>query len=458
MTAVAPRIVILGGGASGLLTARALLADGRPVAVTIVEPREALGEGVAFGTQVAAHRLNVPVVRMSALPMVPDDLHRWFQKRHASAGLYDFVERRMYAEYLRETLRDALERVEPNVTFRRVAGRAIDVAPGDPCRVVVADGPTLDADAVVLALGNRPPAVPHDAGAIEASPRYVADPWKTDALLRVGSHDTVAMLGTGLTAIDVVLALRAAGHQASILAISRRGRLPTAHRDDASIASNGIGVDRTKVAGSVLAIFRALRRDAESRLSTGGDGREAVAELRPHAQELWATLSLRERQRFVVHLRPYWDVLRHRMPPDVGRTVAVLRDAGALTVRAGRVRALHDAGDTIEFTLAPRGASDAVRTRAAFLVNATGPSSDYRGSLEALPEALRARGLLVPNELGLGVATERDGALVVRDSRASGRLFTLGPSRIGDLFETTAIPEIRVQAVALARRLLDPRD
>ncbi|HWY24061.1 MAG TPA: hypothetical protein VNX47_04035, partial [Nevskia sp.] len=56
--------------------------------------------------------------------------------------------------------------------------------------------------------------------------------------------------------------------------------------------------------------------------------------------------------------------------------------------------------------------------------------------------------------LGLGLLTDAQGALLDRDGQASTWLYTLGPARKGQLWETTAVPEIRVQAQALARRLL----
>jgi uncharacterized NAD(P)/FAD-binding protein YdhS len=68
--------------------------------------------------------------------------------------------------------------------------------------------------------------------------------------------------------------------------------------------------------------------------------------------------------------------------------------------------------------------------------------------------ALRQQGLIQADTLGLGVLADMHGALIGHENEVSRHLFTLGPLRKGQLWETTAVPEIRVQAQALARRLL----
>ncbi|VUS35803.1 hypothetical protein SB6419_02492 [Klebsiella spallanzanii] len=60
-----PHVVIIGGGFSGAAVAIHLLrlvpAGGR---VTLLEPRETPGAGVAYSTTEPSHRINVPAARM----------------------------------------------------------------------------------------------------------------------------------------------------------------------------------------------------------------------------------------------------------------------------------------------------------------------------------------------------------------------------------------------------------
>ncbi|NCV45075.1 MAG: FAD-dependent oxidoreductase, partial [Actinobacteria bacterium] len=54
------KVLIVGGGASGLLVAINLLRKSDDCEVTIVEPNERLGLGVAYSTLDPEHLLNVP--------------------------------------------------------------------------------------------------------------------------------------------------------------------------------------------------------------------------------------------------------------------------------------------------------------------------------------------------------------------------------------------------------------
>lgn len=71
-----------------------------------------------------------------------------------------------------------------------------------------------------------------------------------------------------------------------------------------------------------------------------------------------------------------------------------------------------------------------------------------------LARALMEKGLARPNDLGIGFATDRHGALLDASMCPSSVFFTIGPPRRGELFETTAVPELRVQAEELALHLL----
>jgi uncharacterized NAD(P)/FAD-binding protein YdhS len=91
--------------------------------------------------------------------------------------------------------------------------------------------------------------------------------------------------------------------------------------------------------------------------------------------------------------------------------------------------------------------------RAGWLVNATGPAADITRAGDPLLRDLIGRGLARPDPLRLGIDASPSGAVIDAAGRPSSTLFTLGPPLRGLRYETTAIPEIRVQAAALALRL-----
>jgi uncharacterized NAD(P)/FAD-binding protein YdhS len=64
-------------------------------------------------------------------------------------------------------------------------------------------------------------------------------------------------------------------------------------------------------------------------------------------------------------------------------------------------------------------------------------------------------GLIRPHPLGFGIETSADGAIVGADGSIDRVLYTLGTPRKGDLWETTAIPEIRIQAAQMAADFIE---
>jgi len=88
------------------------------------------------------------------------------------------------------------------------------------------------------------------------------------------------------------------------------------------------------------------------------------------------------------------------------------------------------------------------------IINCTGGESDPAKSKDLMTQHLLADGLAQADPLRLGLMTDDTGALISADGAASKTIFTLGPLRRGMLWESTSIPEIRVQAAALAEVLL----
>jgi uncharacterized NAD(P)/FAD-binding protein YdhS len=84
------------------------------------------------------------------------------------------------------------------------------------------------------------------------------------------------------------------------------------------------------------------------------------------------------------------------------------------------------------------------------LINCTGPASDITTTADPLLRHLLDPGLARPDPLRLGPDTGARGALRDADGRPASDLFALGPPMRGRWYETTAIPEIRDQAAALA--------
>jgi uncharacterized NAD(P)/FAD-binding protein YdhS len=421
------RVAVVGGGAAGTLQALHLAKAGIGP-VTLIERARAPGRGVAYSTQRPEHLLNVPARRMSAFASDPEHFTRWFAAR-AGGTAEDYAPRMLYGDYLEELLREA--------GIAAVKGEAVDVGPDG---VLLANGGTIEADVVILAPGNFKPATPRGIDPAALGPLWVDDPWAEGISDGLGRGDVVMLLGTGLTAVDAVLTLEAAGFAGRIVALSRRGLAPRAHG-----AREPLWAPCEHLPPTCVAMLRRVR----SRSAAIG-WRAAVYELRTVTQDLWRAASLDERRRFLRHLRPWWDVHRHKLAPAVGATIEAMQSAARLSIAAGRLVSAQADGDRAIVSFRARGKDEVETLRVARIVNCTGPEADIARSGEPLLSALLDSGRIRADILRVGIHVDGDCRTIDAQGRALDTLYAIGPVTKGTFWESVAVPDIRGQAERVA--------
>ena len=429
-------VLIVGAGFSGTLLAANLVRFDGP-RVTLVERVSAqAGRGVAYSAGQPSQLLNVRAAGMSAYPDDLGHFARWAAGQGAGADW--FVARSTYGRYLSETLAEA----------KAIAGDRLALVTGEVTAIesgeaVLADGRRIAADTMVLTLGNLPPHVP--AGiAPEALPAgvFVDDPWSGRIADGLGADDTVVLVGTGLTAIDVILKLGDRDFAGRVIALSRRGLAPRRHVDG---AAPPVGL-ADPPAEPLSRLVREVRE-------AGTAWRGAVDAFRPVTQRWWGRADEVTRRRFLRHLRPFWDVHRHRIAPQVADRVDALVAAGRLSFVAGKIVRAEADGDAALLTWRPRGADAPVNLRTRRIVNCTGPQGDIRRSDEPLLRHLLAAGRIRPDALSLGIEVDAQSRIVGADGEADPALYCVGPMTRGSQWEIVAVPDIRRQCADLARRL-----
>ncbi|MFL6240775.1 MAG: FAD/NAD(P)-binding protein [Actinomycetes bacterium] len=455
-TTHSPTVAVIGGGASGTLaTIHAVRAwpDARHLRIVMYDARGRPGRGIAYGTGDHSHLLNVPAGRMSALADQPSHFLDWLCARYPDATSWTFAPRVTYGEYLEESLFEHGRRVDfvvrdGSVTDVVRAARGFQLRSGHAAERV---------DAVVLATGNLPPTPLVIRGVeIPPGPHYVADPWAPDALRvvgeRAGRNGTVLLVGSGLTSVDVALTLTDTNPGVHMVCISRHGLLPRRHVTPFAepwpvrVPDQDTALTLQEVAALVSAQVDAAR-------SAGSDWRTVVDGLRPHVSTLWQRLPIAERRRFIAGPSRLWDVHRHRMAPAVGAVIGELLGRGRLEVRAAGLLDMRPTSKGYAVTLATGTTTE--RLDVAVVVNCTGPAVASVHGADQLLTRLVARGLAQYDALGLGVETDLDGRLVDGHGSSQPDLFALGPLRRGELWESTAVPEIRQQAAQVASCLRD---
>jgi len=454
-------IVIVGGGFSGTLTAVHLLRGAwrGGLHVVLVNRSGPLARGVAYGTRSAAHVLNVPAARMSAFPDDEEHFLRFAREGDAAVAGGDFIPRSVYGDYLERVLGDAVARRPAGTRFTHLVARVVDVRVcprgGAELALEGTGGPSvLAADQVVLAAGSYAPADPPvpDAAFFAGDPRYVRDPWAPRALEGVDRERPVLLIGAGLTMLDVALDLHGRGLAAPLLAVSRRGLLPRSHRAPA-LPPRPVQLGAALLAGpgSIRRYLREVRRVVTAHPDV--DWRDVLASLRAITPALWAALPLPEQARFLRHLQPYWDVHRHRAAPAISAAAEQMVGRGELRVVAGRLLRLRGGPDGVAVRLRRRGDGAVEEIQVGAVVNCTGPSGNVAALGEPLLDSLLRQGLLTPCPLGLGIRSAPGYALRDRAGNASAVLFHTGPLLKADHWESTAVPELRVHAAALAAHL-----
>ncbi len=439
------RVVVIGGGASGTLTAVHLLRrGGAGLAVTVVEPRAELGRGVAFGTPDPWHRLNVPAITMSGLPEDPDHFRAF-----AGVAPEAFPPRHVLGEYLGTLLADAA--VASPGELEHVRSRATAVLDGaagaSPLIVELEDGTARTADAVVIATGNELPRPPAFLAAVAASDdaRFVADPWAPGSLDAIGAGETVGIIGTGHTAIDLAASLLRGRGAGRVVALSRHGEIPRSHEDPWRPRPA-----TPAVTPEAFATFADPIAETRARLAAYPQGwRQGLDSLRPILRELWLAMDEGTRRRFVADHRREWELHRSRLAPGVEHEVRAWEAEGRLELRAARIDGVEAGAGGLELR------TDAGPVVVAHLLLATGP--DESPSASPLLAAIMEAGLARPGPLDLGIDVHPYDFRVLDAAGAGWRpLFALGPIIRGSVWETIAIPEIALEAVRIAEQILGP--
>jgi uncharacterized NAD(P)/FAD-binding protein YdhS/predicted metal-dependent enzyme (double-stranded beta helix superfamily) len=456
----APVVAIVGGGFSGAMVAAQLLRKAAqsdaPLHVALIDRQTSIAEGAAYRTPDSRHLLNTPASGMSAWPDRPDDLLRWARNRDSSVGPYTFLQRHAYGEYLRSTLFEAVEQAgaRSSVEIRREEADVIERVENG-WRVHCSESVSIEAQAVVLATGHRPPMDPLDERWSGSRARYIEDPWSSLALTAIEADESVCLLGTGLTAMDVLQCLVGRGRTAAVVGLSRRGLVPAAHAQAALpwIDSLSWLAPLLRAGGGITtrAITRRIRAAVRSAESTGQDWRQVIDGLRPYISEIWQALPPPERKRFLRHARAFWEVARHRMAPTVAGEVRKTVDAGIFSAAAARVLAARGTLEGVTLTVRRRGELAPETLEFDWVVNCTGPGQGI--GLPSIVADLVDAGFLEQDSLGLGVRSTADGRALV-DDRVIEDLVVIGSLRKADVWESTAVPELGLQAALAANAII----
>ena len=456
------RVCIVGGGFTGVAVAvHVALGARRPLEVVIVEPRRLLGGGVAYSSTDPAHRTNVPASRMSLF--TGDDAHfaRWLA---ATGALRDdpeaeqpdgrvYPRRGTFGRYVAATLEAVAAGGRVSISHR--VDRAVGLTLGSSgWRVELAGGQALTADAVVLAVSHPPPAPsPLLVERLGGHPKFVADPWQPAALNPIDPTDSVVIMGTALSMADVVASLSRRGHRGPILAFSRRGLLS---RPQSPAPHQPVGDFTTDAPSTARGLVRRIRREIAEGARRGVPWQAVVDAVRRDGREIWGGLDDGQRALLLRHARPYWEVHRYRVAPQVHDAIERRRGEGTLEVVTAHLASVALQGDRIACELQLRGVRHGGRRRIeadAFVVT-TGPGhGDALRSNPAL-RSLAEAGWIGPDRFGLGLAVDERHRALGASGLPAPNLLVAGPLARGTFGELMGLPQVTRSAEEVAAEVL----
>ena len=432
----------------------AQLAQTGLVHITLIDPAPKIGRGLACLFCDDNLLLNVPAGNMSAFADDPGHFMRYCQTIGPSVSAGTFASRRLYGQYLQDTLTHTQAQHRGILSTMVAEAQALERA-NDTLgwRVHLASGQVLSVDQVVLAFGHQSPRFPLPLG--HAEQPSVLDSWDFDAMHRLPSGEPVLVLGTGHTAVDALFCLSQAQPNRPITMVSRHGLMPLPHRINPNAPIPQVFPPYLQgLPPQVRTYLRAFWQHLRTLDVQGIDWRAALNELRPNTPQLWQSLPASEHGRFLRHLQVHRDVHRHRLDPMAAHRLDSLVASCRVRTVAARLQALKQRCDHLEVLVRHRGTGQLESIRVCAIANGTGPNADASRATNPLLRSMVQQGLIQPHPNGLGLSDTPQHQLLNAQQQPVKRLCYLGPMLKAQFWEATAVPDLRGRAQQMVHTFL----
>jgi uncharacterized NAD(P)/FAD-binding protein YdhS len=433
-------IAIIGGGVSGALVVLNILKQSkRATQILWFDAKNAFCKGLAYSTDEDVYLLNVRASNMSVFVDEPLHFVNWLTQQQLPFSSQDFVSRTIYGQYVSSTFNE-LKDSHATVKITCLAEEVTTINKnGD--EFLVSAKQDYQAQQVVLAFGNFLPAHPRSIHTnFQQSNRYFQNAFSSQVITQVINQESVLIVGSGLTMIDVVLSLKKHHYTGKITAISPHGYLPQAHIENPlPTTASYINEQQTY---TLLQLYSLVNQQLKFARANQLSTHSVIDTLRPHLQRLWLGLSLEDKQQFLRHLRHKWGVARHRVASQSMQVIKELLHNKQLELIRGRVLDIrsNETGFDIQYS---NREQESNHLQASVLINCTGPESNFeKVEIPLIKQLLQAK-IICTDALKYGIEASINGQI-------TPNLFTIGPPLKGILWESTAVPEIRLQAQQLA--------
>jgi uncharacterized NAD(P)/FAD-binding protein YdhS len=456
-------IGIIGAGFSGLLTAFHLVEKAKDnFALVIINPENTFCKGAAYTLHSKKQLLNVITSRMSAFAGVPDHFLNFvmnrdeFRHRDSSLVANAFLPRYLYGEYLENIWASLLEKAgKKNIAVKTVHGMVTRLNLSDGKVIMSTDNKSeIAVDDCILATGNQLPGDPDITDpSFYSNKNYFKNSWGPGAVANADNSFPVLIIGNGLTMVDTVLGLIENDFRNKIYTISPHG-FHTLPHSYTGVTYAGL-VEELSPGISLSDLLKLVKKHSRLARELGFGPEPVIDSLRPHSQKLWKSFTDREKQVFRTRLRPFWDKVRHRIPSHILGKMEKLKSENRLECIRGHVINFTENGQFIVAEYVGDDKPEIRKIQVSRVINCSGSETDFSNIKGNLLQDCLLKGIISQDRLKLGIMTGIDGYNVINaENEVHEHLFTLGPNLKGELWESVAVNELRVQCEELAKKIL----
>ena len=449
-------ISIIGGGFAGTLLARQIIERTKQYTIYLFNHTSELAKGVAYDCNQNTALLNVIASKMSAFPDDNDHFLNWclnhpnYKNESKSIVGSAFLPRKIYGEYLNAIWNETLSIAkEKGCELEVISEKVISIEKVENQFIVSTNDQKIVSNSCVLATGNEEPGKPKNCpDSLLTDSNYFSNPWKID-FSKINYSLPVLIIGNGLTMVDTVLSLREHHFSQKIISISPNGFNILPHRNFNLDFKSQLATIQTPI--SLLELVQLFNQEVKTLRKFGVSPEPIIDAFRPNVAKVWQQFSKEEKAKFMGRVRHIWGVARHRIPFVSYDKIMKEQINQQLEILAGKLVDLNQSNEGNKITLWDKRLKSNKEFIVGSIINCTGPETKITATKNDLLKQLLVDGLISQDSLHLGLqANTKTFRTINTENQENEHLFAIGSLLKGELWESTAVNELKNQAKELA--------
>jgi len=452
-------IAIIGGGFAGTSLIRQMIERTQSIEIILFNVSNQISKGIAYDCKQDSSLLNVMTSKMSAFPDNPNHFLDWCMNQSNYSNdskeivANSFLPRKIYGNYLAEIWEETMQIAElKGIKITVIEQKVIELKCSNSKVELKTLFDKFICDKCILATGNETPGNPKKVPLeIIQNQNYFENPWKIE-FEKINKNLPVLIIGNGLTMVDTVLNLRENNFQQTITSISPNGFNILPHRNFNFKYESSLSKIETPI--TLLEVIHLFNLEVKKLKKFGVSPEPIIDAFRPNVQKVWQQFSIQEKEKFMNRLRHIWGVARHRIPFVSYDKILKEQINNSLSILAGNIHECKVSNDSFEVEIFNKRLNKLENQTFGAIINCTGPETNVSKTKNELLIQLKADGIIVQDKLNLGLRINTKNFRTINNSNTeNNQLYAIGSLLKGELWESTAVNELKNQAKDLAEQL-----